>query len=75
MNAEDIMLAMARMYAACNTYRDTGRVVTRFVDLSGKVMHSAERPFSTAFIRPDRFRFEFRNQFHNRGKWYRNIVW
>ena len=32
------------------------------------------RPFSTAFVRPDRVRFEFRSTF-NGGEWDRYIVW
>lgn len=32
------------------------------------------RPFSTAFVRPDRFRFEFRDSF-SRGPERRHIVW
>lgn len=48
-----------RAYARCDSYRDSGIVVTTFV--SEERQWTAEKPFSTAFVRPDRFRFEFKD--------------
>ena len=57
LTAQEVLDRMAKAYATCATYRDTGTV--RVSHLSGGVEVSSERPFSTAFVRPDRFRFEF----------------
>jgi outer membrane lipoprotein-sorting protein len=54
---ETILLSMARVYRTCRSYRDSGEVrgVLRVED--GRA--GSRRPFATAFVRPDRFRFEF----------------
>ncbi len=54
---ETILLSMARVYRTCRSYRDSGEVrgVVRVED--GRA--GSRRPFSTAFVRPDRFRFRF----------------
>jgi outer membrane lipoprotein-sorting protein len=45
---------MAEAYASCASYRDSGVATTKITD--GPIM---QRPFKTAFVRPDRLRFEF----------------
>src|SRR5436305_1218819 len=35
MNPEQIIAALAEMYASCPTYRDAGRVVTQFLAVEG----------------------------------------
>ena len=54
---ETILLSMARVYRNCRSYRDSGEVrgVLRVED--GRA--GSRRPFATAFVRPDRFRFRF----------------
>ena len=52
-----ILLAMERVYAGCSSYRDTGDVNSVIVTDGGRA--ASERPFLTAFVRPDRFRFQF----------------
>jgi hypothetical protein len=54
---ETILLSMARVYRNCRSYRDSGEVkgILRVED--GRA--GSRRPFSTAFVRPDRFRFRF----------------
>lgn len=52
-----IILAMEKAYATCRSYRDTGVVKTRSVTEDGRF--GSEQPFATAFVRPDRFRFQF----------------
>lgn len=74
MNPEQILAAMVEVYATCTAYRDAGRVTTRFIT-PGERDHTEVRPFTTAFIRPDRFRFEFRSQIGEvEGEWYRYLV-
>jgi hypothetical protein len=54
--AEHILLRVAQVYSQCRSYRDSGIVTTVF---GGKVPHTDEKQFRTAFVRPDRFRFEY----------------
>jgi outer membrane lipoprotein-sorting protein len=59
--ADEVLAAMAERYAGCVTYRDSGKAITRFISDSGR-SRSSIKPFTTAFIRPNRFRFEFRSR-------------
>ncbi len=59
-------------YAECGSYRDQGKVVTVFHTERGE--RTTEKPFSTRFVRPDRFRFEFRSRHHETSPWSRYIV-
>lgn len=54
MTATDIMAEVRTVYATCRSYRDTGEVWVNW-DPDSSEPH---RTFSTAFVRPDRFRFE-----------------
>lgn len=58
LSAREILARMAAAYANCASYQDTGRVTTAIVggDAAG---HTDTLSFSTAFVRPARFRFEF----------------
>lgn len=71
LTAEDVLARMARVYAECRTYRDTGLVSTLFID--PKKPWTDERPFTTAFVRPDAFRYEF--LWGKPGRPQRYIVW
>jgi hypothetical protein len=73
MNPEQILAALAEVYAECGSYRDCGQVVTRFFHADDNPGHTNVQPFTTAFVRPDRFRFEFRDQ--DDEEWKRYIVW
>ncbi len=75
MTSERTLAAMAETYARCATYRDSGRVLTRFLHPDGTLDRVAERPFRTAFVRPDRFRFEFRDRLNDASRWFRFIAW
>lgn len=68
----EILKRMATTYAAAATYRDSGVVRTEFVRNEGT--RFTERPFMTAFVRPDRFRFEFTDT-RASGQSTRYIVW
>jgi len=54
---ETILLKMARVYRNCRSYRDSGEVRTTLLTGDGRA--GSDRPFRTAFVRPDRFRFQF----------------
>ena len=72
LSAGEILERMATAYAKCKTYQDSGCVMTIFVRNDGE--HTDRKPFSTAFVRPTRFRFEFKSS-HDGQKWHRYIVW
>jgi hypothetical protein len=71
-SAQEIVSRVAKAYAECASYRDTG--VVRIVYLEAGGERTEERPFSTAFVRPDRLRFEFRET-SIIGTTKRYIVW
>ena len=58
LTAVDILSRMKKVYANAQTYQDKGlvKVVICFPDRD----HTVKKPFTTAFIRPSRFRFEFK---------------
>jgi len=58
LNANDIIKRMKSAYADSRSYFDTGMVKEVFIDANGERI--VEKPFTTAFVRPDRFRYEFR---------------
>lgn len=74
MNPDQLLAALAEVYATCATYKDSGEVVTRFRHSNGRPRTDA-KPFATAFVRPDRFRFEYRHRYNERDDWDRCIVW
>ena len=47
----------AKVYAGCRSYRDAGEVRTAVVTDGGRA--GSDRPFTTVFVRPERFRFQF----------------
>src|SRR5262249_45207002 len=71
LKAQDVLDRMAKAYAGCKSYRDTGVVKTVFVEATGN--RTVEKPFRTAFVRPDRFRFEYTEK--RGGREDRYIVW
>ena len=66
--AAQILDAMSRKYQDFKTYRDTGIVKTTYINPDRTF--SREISFKTAFVRPDRFRFEFTSDSHDRY-----IIW
>ena len=71
LKAQDVLDRLAKVNAGCNTYRDTGVVKTVFVEATGS--WAVEKPFTTAFVRPDRFRFQYAET--RGGLDHRFIVW
>jgi hypothetical protein len=57
--AGKILDRMARMYANCKSYRDSGVVATQYFTDTGN--RTVAKPFATAFVRSDRFRLESRS--------------
>jgi outer membrane lipoprotein-sorting protein len=71
LKAQDVLDRMAKAYAGCKSYRDSGVVRTVFIQGAGN--RTVEKPFTTAFVRPDRFRFEYQET--QGGQARRYIVW
>jgi hypothetical protein len=72
LSPREIRDKMVSVYASCSSYADQGQVKTTFFKQSGPLTRN--KPFSTAFVRPSRFRFEFEDPgFSGRGNHY--IVW
>jgi len=76
--AAEILEDMAVVYRGCRTYRDTGVKTTTYLpDEEPGVprAHTEKKPFTTAFVRPNRFRYEFRE----RSRWdvieHRYLIW
>jgi hypothetical protein len=64
------------LYASCRTYRDRGKVNLVVRDARGQEKRFGEikqRKITTAFVRPDKFRFEFDDE--RGGKLIRNLIW
>jgi hypothetical protein len=75
LTAKDVLERMAKVHAGCKSYRDSGVVKTAFLTKQdGPGGNTEEIPFATAFVRPDRFRFEHKVRQGN-GKEARHIVW
>jgi RNA polymerase sigma factor (sigma-70 family) len=71
LTARQIVDRMAKAYADCKSYRDSGVVKTLFIENGGN--RTVEKPFTTAFVRPDRFRFEYKETVGDQQM--RHIVW
>jgi len=72
-DAAQILRRMGEVYAQCKTYRDSGMVETVYIDEDGK-RREVKQPFKTAFVRPDRFRFEY-TETEPGGAKNRYIIW
>ncbi len=57
---EKIIAGMAETYAKCKSYQDTGTV--KIVTFQNNGESIREQPFATSFIRPDQFRFEYKEK-------------
>jgi len=68
-SAKEVLNRLLSVYASCNSYMDKGRVKEFFLDGNQVVI----KPFTTAFVRPSRFRFEFTEDADGRTQSY--VVW
>lgn len=62
LTARQILDQVATTYATCKSYRDSGVVTNDFGPHSAGdhfPRHVDVKPFRTAFVRPDQFRFEY----------------
>lgn len=76
LSGPQVMQRVAEVYAKCRSYRDSGSLTTKFVSADEKkVEGESDRPrtFTTAFVRPDRFRFEYKAD--RAEKPWRLIIW
>jgi hypothetical protein len=71
-SAKQIVDRMISVYASCNRYVDEGEVRTIF--LEGARRRTVVKPFTTAFVRPSDFRFEYKDRF-GEGEWNSYIIW
>ena len=69
--AEEILRGVEKVYATCKSYRDSGTVASEELLAAGKQHDTAQ--FSTVFVRPDSFRFEYQRGADERKKRY--IIW
>jgi outer membrane lipoprotein-sorting protein len=72
LTAQDILDRMVNAYAECKSYQDSGQVQTVFIQANGR--RTDKKPFATAFLRPDRFRFEYKS-IKAGGDEARHIIW
>ncbi len=59
LTAEQIVELATHVYARCDSYRDSGVAATTYT--SDGRQWTAEKPFTTAFVRPNRIRFEYQD--------------
>ena len=71
-SAEKIMEQMASAYATCHSYVDEGEVRTVYLEQNGH--RTQVRPFSTAFVRPSDFRFEYKSR-RGEDEWDTYVIW
>lgn len=65
--ADDILATMAQVYATTPTYTDHGTVTVVFTPVD-REPNTTTLKFETAFVRSQRFRFEYRKDHEFRGK-------
>lgn len=58
LSAEEIVVRMAKTYAECKSYQDTGVVQTVFIHPNNR--RTDRKPFATAYLAQDRFRFVYK---------------
>ncbi len=67
-----VLYRMSKVYANCKSYQDTG-VAKTVIQRDGREQVQ-EIPFTTAFVRHDRLRYEFQHQSGSQ-RYYRYIIW
>ena len=72
LSAKEILDRVVKTYANCETYRDSGEVSITFIMKTEKRIDI--RPFTTAFIRPDRFRYQYQAS-NPANKVSRYLIW
>lgn len=72
--ASEIFVLMAQTYRGCKSYSDSGVVKAIWITPDGQT-RTSEEPFTTAFVRPDRFRLAFQHTIREKDKPLRYILW
>lgn len=70
-SAKEILDRMVSVYGSCKSYEDKGQTKEVFFRTGGSRV--VIKPFTTAFVRPSHFRFEFTE--HNNLMTQRFVVW
>lgn len=71
LSAKDVLDRMVSVYASCKSYMDKGQTKEVFLRAGGNLI--VIKPFTTAFVRPSHFRFEFTEDSDSRTQ--RHVVW
>jgi hypothetical protein len=71
--AGEILKKVLSTYVGCKSYRDEGAVANEFTTPDGKAEKPPESTFTTAFIRPDRLKLDFRHNDGGTAK--RSVIW
>jgi hypothetical protein len=71
LSPQEIVNKMMDVYATCNSYMDEGQVSTLFIQKNGN--RTVNRPFTTAFVRPSEFRYEFKDR-RGENEWNNYII-
>jgi outer membrane lipoprotein-sorting protein len=72
LTAQEILLRMAKAYATCESYSDLGVVKTVFFEKDGDRVTT--KPFATAFVRPNHFRYQYEDE-KSEGEALIYIIW
>jgi outer membrane lipoprotein-sorting protein len=72
LTAQQIIDQMSAKYASCKSYIDKGEVNTLFIQENGN--RTVIKPFTTAFVRPSNFRFEYKDR-RGENEWDSYIIW
>src|SRR5262245_54580233 len=72
-DGEELIARVKANYSSCQSYSDRGQLTSILPQDEAEPLISYQT-FSTAFVRPDRFRFEFRDRFPE-GQFGRHVVW
>ena len=65
-DARRIVDRMVKTYAQCKSYRDSGVISSVFFKNADSPEFTVEHSFTTAYVRPDRLRFEIKDEDANR---------
>jgi hypothetical protein len=71
-SARRIVEQMTSVYGSCHSYLDEGEVRTVFLERNGP--RTQVKPFSTAFVRPSDFRFEYKER-RGEDEWNSYVIW
>jgi outer membrane lipoprotein-sorting protein len=72
LTGQEILLRMAKAYATCESYFDLGVVKIVFIEKDGNRVTT--KPFATAFVRPNHFRYQYEDN-RSEGEALVYIIW